>query len=410
MKRYYGSQQNVSKPVEKITLDAKTASKWRIFFIALFFCIGIGSLIYAFTHLGNNQKGWQKVVLKEITVANSSYDFTFLYEFGASGKRVSKEMKKVKELYEKLCISSYRIFDRLEEYDGIRNLCYLNRHPNETVEIDPSLYAAFETFEREGGRMLYLGALTVHLEVLITSDSDDALAETDPYTNGEVMAFFQKTAAYAANEQSVNLELLGNNRVILHVSDEYLAFAKANDIVDFVDFGWTRNAVICDYIANGLAAEGYRHGILTSYDGFTRNFAGSDESYAYDLILAKDGTADKRGTLTYQEAKSFVWLHDYVAAAYDRLGRVLTLADGKKRHTYLGAEGLPQSALNDLVVWSPDGSCTKTALIVSRYYIADTWDATAAEQDLKSRNIEMLTYIDGVVRCTDASVTIETNK
>ena len=410
MKRYYGSQQNVSKPVEKITLDAKTASKWRIFFIALFFCIGIGSLIYAFTHLGNNQKGWQKVVLKEITVANSSYDFTFLYEFGAGGKRVSKEMKKVKGLYEKLCISSYRIFDRLEEYDGIRNLCYLNRHPNETVEIDPSLYAAFETFEREGGRMLYLGALTVHLEVLITSDSDEALAETDPYTNGEVMAFFQKTAAYAADEQSVNLELLGNNRVILHVSDEYLAFAKANDIVDFVDFGWTRNAVICDYIANGLAAEGYRHGILTSYDGFTRNFAGSDESYAYDLILANDGTADKRGTLTYQEAKSFVWLHDYVAAAYDRLGRVLTLADGKKRHTYLGAEGLPQSALNDLVVWSPDGSCTKNALIASRYYIADTWDATAAEQDLKSRNIEMLTYIDGVVRCTDASVTIETNK
>lgn len=408
MKRYYGSQQNVSKPVEKITLDAKTASKWRIFFIALFLCIGFGALIYAFTHLGTNQKGWQEVVLDKLVVSNSSYDFTLYYEFGAGGKSVNKEVKKVKELYEKLCTSSYRIFDRMEEYDGIANLCYLNRRPNETLEVNPSLYAALETYERLGGRMLYLGALTVHLEGLITSDSDEALAENDPYTNESVMTFFRKTAAYAADKDAVSLELLGDNRVILHVSDEYLAFAKANDITDFVDFGWARNAVICDYIADGLVSEGYRHGILSSYDGFTRNFAESDESFDYNLILSADGTASKRGTMTYRGKKSFAWLHDYAAAAYDRMSRVLTLADGKKRHTYVSGDGLPKSALPDLLVWSSDGRCTDTALIAARYYIADTWDAAAAEKDLREHNVGMLTYSSGIVSCTDNSVTINT--
>ena len=82
MKRYYGAKQNVTKPVEKITLDDRTVSKKRIFFIALFLCIGFGAFAYAFTHLGRSEKGWQKVTIDIGTEESSYYDFTLMYEFG----------------------------------------------------------------------------------------------------------------------------------------------------------------------------------------------------------------------------------------------------------------------------------------------------------------------------------------
>ena len=56
MKRYYGGQERVAKPVEKITIDERVFTKRRIFFIALFLCIGIGALAYGFTHLHGSEK------------------------------------------------------------------------------------------------------------------------------------------------------------------------------------------------------------------------------------------------------------------------------------------------------------------------------------------------------------------
>lgn len=405
MKRYYGSQQNVSKPVEKITLDAKTASKWRIFFIALFLCIGFGAFAYAFTHLHGSEKGWQKVVLDKVVEESCCYDFTLLYEFGKTGKSARKERNGLEAAYRKLTVRTYRVFDRRKEYSGLGNLCTVNRHPNEEVEVEPELYAALETCLTYNERMLFMGALTEHVEAWIASDSEEALLEYDPYLNEEVADFYQRTSKYANDPEAVSLRLLGNNEVMLCVSSEYEEFAKANDIVDYIDFGWARNAFVTDCLADSLQEQGYTHGILQSYDGFVRNFCEGDGSFRYSLSLWTDGKCYDAGEMEYTGGRSIVWLHDYPYNGAESEYRVLALLDGRKRHTYLGHDGFPKSAVPDMLIWSEKCSCGEISVRMAQYYIADFYDAKEAESEAKSAGIGFLICTNGELFCNDDSVT-----
>lgn len=405
MKRYYGGQERVAKPVEKITIDERVFTKRRIFFIALFFCLGIGALAYGFTHLHGSEKGWQTVVLDKVTEESSCYDFTLLYEFGKTKKSTRKERSGLESAYRKLTSRAYRVYDRRKEYSGLGNLCTVNRHPNEEVEVEPELYAALETCLTYNERMLFMGALTEHVEAWIASDSEEALFEYDPYGNKEVADFFRQTAKYANDPEAVSLRLLGNNKVMLFVSGEYEEFAKANDIIDYIDFGWARNAFIADYLADSLSKQGYTHGILQSYDGFVRNFCEGDGTFRYALTLWSDGKGYDAGEMQYTGAKSIVWLHDYPASGAESEYRVLVLPDGRKRHTYLGRDGFPESAVPDMLIWAEKCSCGEISARMARYYIADFWGSKEAEREAKSAGIGFLICTNGELFCNDDSVT-----
>ena len=411
MKRYYGAKQNVTKPVEKITLDDRTVSKKRIFFIALFLCIGFGAFAYAFTHLGRSEKGWQKVTIDIGTEESSYYDFTLMYEFGKGEKSAKRERRELSETYGNLTRKAFILFDRSKEYDGFSNLCTVNRHPNETVTVASDLYKAFEKFASyNDSRILYLGALTEHVEALVSSDSAEALSEYDPYTNESVREFFNKTAGFAMDRDAVQLELCGDNRVILHVSDDYLTFAGENGIVNFIDFGWTKNAVICDYLADTLIGKGFNNGILTSYDGFTRNFCASEKAFDYALVFFEDGEPRTSGAMNYQGKKNFVWFHDYPMHTFDGMGRVLMLQDGNKRHTYLGTDGLPHSALSELLAWSEADSCTDIALSMAKYYITDHYSGDDLRAGAGAKGISVLTAEEaGLLHTNDWNVTFDGN-
>ena len=57
--------------------------------------------------------------------------------------------------------------------------------------------------------------------------NDDAeTVSFDAYQNTEVAAYFSEITAYTNDPEMVNLELLGDNRVRLFVSDDYMKFAK----------------------------------------------------------------------------------------------------------------------------------------------------------------------------------------
>lgn len=58
----------------------------------------------------------------------------------------------------------------------------------------------------------------------------------DPYQNEEIAAYFAEISAFAQDEHAVQIELLGENRIKLFVSEEYLAYASEEGISDFIDF------------------------------------------------------------------------------------------------------------------------------------------------------------------------------
>lgn len=405
MRRTSGTQYEPAKQVKKITLTEKSVSKRRIFFIALFFCVGIGAFVYAFTHLGSNKKGWQTVALDRTNEDSCSVDFTFTYEFGTGKGGINKEYSAVRELYEKLTTDGYRLFDRSAEYDGVVNVRSINRHPNETLTVSEALYRALAVFEKSNSRDIYLGALAEHYEALIGADSAEALAETDPYTSEEVREFFGKVASFALDPASVRLELLDGNRVILHVSEEYLTYASSNDIENFIDFGWTKNAFLADYIADGFLAKGYNHGVIASFDGFVRNFAESEEEFSYPLYMRVGNTVYTAASVAYRGNKSIVSLRSYPVDTLDQF-RYLLMADGSIRNCYVDEDGLSKAACAELTGWSDGLSCAETAVAMVEYYIADTWNRAVAADGLRGKGVFTVTHDDYVIHCNDTSAVI----
>lgn len=160
------------------------------------------------------------------------------------------------------------------------------------------------------------------------------------------------------------MELLGDGKVRLRVSDEYLEFARENGISCFVDLGWLENAFIADYLAGTLEAAGFTRGALISEDGFMRCLdTETGSEYAFDFTHREDGTL---------------------------------------RSPFLDvSDGLDSCAAPELCGWSEDAGCAAIALELAPIFIADALNVEAVEA-LENEGITVYYAEDGALRSTAA--------
>ena len=231
--------------IQNIELSEDKA-KFRFVLVIVF--IGIALLAFGIflSTMLTKDEGWYTITA-ETDYINCGSDFVFNYYVGSTEKDKTEEYRAVKKLYGELTVKGYRLFNRHDEFVGVNNVCYINNHPNETIEIDESLYKAFETILKNENRYLYLGALHSEYSANFFGITDPIFVEeNDPKLNEEFREYFKKLAEYASDSSAISLELLGENKVKLNVSKEYLDFAKENEITVFIDFFRTKNAFIID--------------------------------------------------------------------------------------------------------------------------------------------------------------------
>ncbi len=411
------------KPAEKVELSEKHIGR-RAIAAAVFLLIALGAFTYFILNLVRGEPGWTQITALSSKVSCSG-DFVFLYELGTEGGSAQSERRSVTATYTAAAQKAYWMFENVrgtgEEVSSVR---YLNDHPNEEVTVDEPLYEAFARLEAAGNRCLYLPAVYREYDNLFASQSDLMAAEFDPRVNGEAAAYVQEVLAYANDPKSVNLELLGEGRVRLFVSREYLAYAQENGIDSFIDFYWMKNAFVADYLAESLIEAGYTRGSISSYDGFVRNLDGRDVSYSFNLYdrvapgedalreetgdeagqgqgpdeigqaQQTDGTGQAQGldgagtdaqilrlaTLQYKGPASLVYLRDYPMTSMDQ--RYYRMADGQMRTAYIDPkDGLCHSSLGSLVSYSYSSTlgCADVLLSVLPVYMADAFDPEAAE-------------------------------
>ena len=77
--------------------------------------------------------------------------------------------------------------------------------------------------------------------------------------------------------------------------DEYADFASQNDIGEYPDFFWLKNAFIVDYIAEHLAENSYIHGTITTYDGYTRHLGGAGMAPVNGIFMTRPTDAESCG-------------------------------------------------------------------------------------------------------------------
>lgn len=345
--------------------------------------------------------------MAEITVLsgemNAGDDFTFYYNLGFGGADATDERREVRSLYSQAATDALEIFSSDVEAEGGGNLYYLNSRPNEDVAVDGALYSALEQLEGSGTRYHYLAPLYEQYYAMFNSASDAEAAEYDPRLNDAQAEFFSQIAAFASDSGEIALELLGDNNVRLHVSEEYMRFAEANGVTTFIDLTWMKNAFIADYIAQELIDAGYTHGALISDDGFMRcldDETGAEYSFTFSH---RDGTTiTNLSTLQFSGTVSIAYLHDYPLESGNSGGYYL-YSDGTLRSAFLDtADGLDRSCVPELAAYSFEDGCAGLALKLAPVFISSDLDMNELAE-LEKDGITVYYTQDGVLCSTAES-------
>ena len=343
------------RPVTRVELSEKNKTLRLIAAIALLI-IGAVGITVGIMSLLNKETGWQKVQIAP-QERNCSENFVLQYNFSGSGAEATAVNSKLQTAYGAACVKAYQLFTPDEAIEGVNNVYYVNHNPNKEITVDPVLYWAFE--KMEGTPWLYLGPVYTHYYNLILNTEESLVKELDPLVSSQAAAYVGKLAEFAADRNAVSLELLGNNRVKLHVSQEYLAFAAAEEMDTFLDFAYLTNAFIIDYLADTLIAEGLTEGYLASVDGYTRNLVGT-ETFNFNIFDRVGDTVYPAGVMNYRGPVSIVFLKDYALTASDAFYR------GSGDHiVHLFADpldGIYRTSRANLVSYSYDTGCADVVL------------------------------------------------
>ena len=383
------------KPVKKIELSNDNVKR-RIIFVALFLVFGVFCIVQGVSHLMTVPAGWTEIKVEGASVKNSGSDFTFYYNLGQGDMSASDEKRALTNMYGVLCIDAYQMFDNYEEAEDKKNIYYINRHPNEEIEIDSVLYSAFEKNAKAKNRSIFLAPVYEYYNNIFFCENDSETVDYDPYQNEVIAAFYQEVTAFSNDETAVNVELLGENRIRLFVSDEYLKYAKENDISSFVDFGWMKNAYIADYIADSFVENGFGNGMISSYDGFSRVFVPDDERGSFNLNALYEDRIYPAASVNYSGSHSIVTLRSYEVIEKDKYN-YFTFSNGDVRTPYIDtADGKCKSATPQLTMYSESKSCTDVLLEMTRIYVADVLDETMLEE-VKTEEIYSIFFKDNVI-------------
>ena len=295
---YYGD----FEPVQRIELSGKHL-KLRAAVAVLFAVVGIFFLAKWAIGLFRSDPGVRRIeVLSKSDAAAYAAEFALSYNIGQAGLSATAENKQLTALYTQL----------LEEAKEKYSLEALNAAPGKAVEVSKEMYAALGKLADAGEpaeRIIFLAPAYEMYSSVFFSQSDEEAAKADPYKNADAAKALAELAEYFSDPSHVRIELEGGSKARLVVSDAYMAYAKQHGMEAFADLAWLENALIVDYVSDGLIAQGFRLGSFASYDGYSRNF-GETEGYAQAFI--KTGP-----TVEYDRAHYYVY------------------ADGTVRHCWL---------------------------------------------------------------------------
>lgn len=368
-------QQYTPKPVQKVELSEKNL-KLRVVLLVLLILVAGVSIGYGVHSLFNKEEGWERIepVTAEISCAG---DFVLLYHLGTTDVSPRTESRMINGIYSQALVTAYKLFTDAESFEDVHNVRYLNEHINETVEVDPMLYRALEQVAESGDRSVYLAPVYSRYEDLFDCTADSQTVDFDPLVNPEVATEYAKLADFAKEPDAVDLKLLGDNKVMLSVSDEYRHFQDREGYETYLDFMWLKNAFIADFLADTLIDAGYPHGALSSFDGYLRNFSREEEGFSLNLYDRVGGEIFAAGTMLYNGPASLVYLRNYGVNSLDKT-RFYEYENGESRGPYLSiADGMSKAAKNDLVCYSSASGCADILLQMIPHYVTESFDPEA---------------------------------
>ena len=414
------------RPVERVELNERHPLL-RLALVGLLLAIGIGCLIWGLNSALTVTVGAEEIETSG-TEADCSAAFTVIYELGkATANRAA--VRQMTNIYTEEAELCYRLFHAYTAFEETENLYTVNHSPNTVLEVDPVLYDAFALMEAMGGRALYLGPIYEYSENLFGSGYDTDAAVYDPTRSPDTAAYYAELLPFIQDENAVTLTLLGDHRVRLDISEEYLAYGRENGIEVYVGFGPYTNAFIADAIVAAFTEGGYPDVTVRSGDGFLRSGGTQGKAYTLSLYGRRKGssvtaaeisftgpfaaatylgypveTEPEAYAYTYEDGETVTMYVDAADACAKRAVPFLTVYTRTGTDTALAAAGNFTGGAKSA---SGDGySCAALALKAAPLYIADTWDSAAALA-LRSEGIFAAWCGEDTLLYTEEDLTLE---
>lgn len=313
--------------------------------------------------------GWQQVDGPSAGLS-CSHEFTLMYDFGAGERSATEERKMLQPLYAEACVNAWKLFYNEAGQTDVTGLYALNQQPNARVQVDAHLYDALKQLVDNGTRAIYLAPVYAAYSNLFYSDDDTLALQSDPTTDPDTKDYVAKLASFACDPDTIQLELHGGGEVTLRISQEYLTYAKENEIVQYLGFGWLKNAFIIDYLAQKLTENGFVNGYVSSVDGFVRNLDPRNTGYNYNLFDKGEAVA----IMKYPGAASIAFLRSYPGHEAD-YGRYYVFSDGRVVTSLIDpGDGQSKAAADQLVTYSREKGCADLALAMLPVYVTEDLD------------------------------------
>lgn len=362
-------------PVTRITLNPQN-EVLRFILFALALAVAVAAFSYGISQLFAQETGWREIT-SETKELSCVQDFHVVYDIGAAGASASAEYRAIRSVYDNAAVHAYRVFNPDQAFEDIGNLYSVNSHVNEPIEVDPVLYGALEKIHASGNRSIYLAPVFEQYQNLFFCNDEGETANYDPFVNAEIAAYFAEICAFANDPSQIDLELLDGSRVVLHVSQDFLDYAKENGITTYLDFFWMKNAFIADYLAKEFTDAGYTFCAISSVDGFGIVLDNRGSNFNTEILDRTESGAYAAGRLSHSGERATVALHDYdLSGRPDKM--FFALSSGQIRTPYIDPfDGFCKSAVHDLTVYSNQLSCADLLLQVCPIYISEELDENA---------------------------------
>ncbi len=401
MKRYAKDKNLLTPPpVEQIEVSNKNV-KLRVALFVLFLVLAIVCFSVVMVVLLRVEAGWFAITTDSSSEQNCGGEFVFTYYFDKNQDK--KYRQSVAQKYTEASEYAYKVLYTDEQIEGINNLYYLNTHPNEEMQVPALLYNSLKAFDDANNRFLYYAPIYAYYDEMFACADDDDAERLDPMKNADVRAYFDKMIAFASDDKNVRLEFSDGNVVKLVVSDEYKDAFGEHDAT-YIDFFWTKNAFAIDYIAKTMIDSGYERGVISSYDGFTRNLSEAHDDLQANIFDNTSSGAIVAGRITYKQAMAVVMLKDFVVSKGE--DGYYTYADGTVRTHFVNtANGENISATNAYTAYSSTKTCSQIVIDILPLYLADSLDYEKVAA-AKTNGIYSIYCKDGKIVLNDENMVI----
>lgn len=369
------------KPIENVQLSTRhIALRW--FAVAVCLIVAVVTIGYALNALLTVNAGWQEIedISSGLTCAN---DFVVSYNFGEGGAEATTTYRRIAALYSEAAEKAYWLFTKDQAHETIVGMRAINDAPNAVLTVDKVLYDAFALVQEYGDRSIYLAPLYAEHDSMLSCETEIHAKMRDPAFDADAAEYAARVALYANDPQHINVELLENNQIRLHVSEEYLNWAQDNAVDTLIDFHWMKNAFILDYFAELLTQNGYTQGAISSVDGYVRNLGDTGSAYRFNVYDCPDHIVRLAAVMQYQGKKSIVSLRTFPISEADAAQRYYVYEDGTSVAPYMNAQtGLRASAAPFMVGYAQEIGCAEVLLRMLPVYTVQEDVRTLVQKDV----------------------------